>query len=640
MTGTKRYLLLLGALLLLMGAGFGTQVPLTSSPAVPTVPPLAPHMPGELLVALTPGSTLQAPASNTQPASGSLAAVLVDYGVQQVQPLAGVPRTYQVRFDPTRAVQSVLAAVRAHPTVAYAEPNYVRHLMETPDDPFVREQWALTTIEAFAAWDTTTGGAVVVAVLDTGVLTKHPDLNDKLLPGYNAINGSSSANDDNGHGTAVSGLIAAETDNGRGIAGMCWECKILPVKVLNARGSGSDAAVARGIRWATDAGARIINLSLGGSGDSRVLHEAVRYAHERGVFVVSASGNERQSGNPVNYPAAYPEVMAVGGTGNNDQITGFSNTGDHLDISAPAVGLWTTIPGDREYGPPNGTSFSSPYVAGTAALLATLRPDLFATDLKCILEMSADDVGAPGKDPEHGWGRLNARRAVEAARQYTECPLGTTVLPAPSFPAESQAFKPVPPQPSTAELTYFPETMHTVRGAFKTYWEMQGGLEIFGFPISEEFYEAGDDGGEYLVQYFERYRFELHPQNPPPYHVQLSRLGPLVLELQGRNWRSFPRGTPSAGCVFFEDTGQTLCEPFLSHWRSNGLEFDGIRGTSREESTALFGHPISPQRVEEVSPGVYVTVQWFERARFEYHGDRGVLLGLLSSDLARLRGWQ
>lgn len=617
-------------------------------------PDAAPYRAGEVLVKLQPGISLSAearpvgvPLTATGEAS-HLNKMLRMLGAYHADPIDDTSNTYRVSLNTTIDAARLAVQIAADPAVVFAEPNAIRTAMRTPNDPAVPQQWALNNIQAFDAWNVTTGAELVVAVLDTGVSTNHPDLEGKILSGYNAINGGNGSEDTNGHGTAVSGLIAANTDNDTGIAGMCWGCRILPVTVLSARGGGDDASVARGLRWAVDNGARIVNMSLGGSQDSQTLRDAVQYAHSRGTLIVAASGNERQSGNPVSYPAAYPEVLAVGATGNADTITGFSNTGDYVALAAPGVGLWTTVLGGT-YGPPNGTSFSSPYVAGVAGLIWTLRSDLSNYDVACILQASADDKGTPGKDPEYGWGRLNALRAVQLAQNYGGCPLEQPAeqpaqpQPAPVNPTPGNAppaFVPVPPIPDTPDQRFFPETGHTLRGEFKRYWERHGGLPIFGYPTSEEFLERGSDGRDYVVQYFERHRFEFHPENSAPYNVQLSRLGDLVLQSQGRNWFTFPRSAPQPECVFFEGTGHSVCEPFLSYWRSNGLEFDGRPGKTFEESLALFGQPLSPPQVEEVAPGVFVTSQWFERARLEDHGSNGVLLGLLSNELARARGWR
>lgn len=590
-----------------------------------------------LVVRLAPQMQLTATATlaagTPTPSAAHLAQQLAELRAVAAEPI--LPGAYLLRYRAPLAPPQAAHALATLPGVIYAEPNGTRQIYRTPNDPAIREQWALTNIQAYDAWDLTTGSEdVIIAVIDTGVDANHEDLRGQVLPGYNAITRTGNAADDNGHGTAVSGLIAARTNNGTGIAGICWNCRILPVKALNRRGGGDDASVARAIVWAADNGAQIINMSLGGTSPSTVIHEAVQYATGRGILIVAASGNAQQDGNPTSYPAAYPEVLAVSSTSNNDAITGFANTGAYIDIAAPGVGLWTTLP-DNEYGPPNGTSFSSPYVAGAAGLVRSLRPDLDGMAIKCVLEATTDDQGTPGKDDDYGWGRLNVFRAVQLAPSYQSCPLAAEPVAATTPPA----FARVEPVAATPDVRYFAETGHTLRGAFKAYWEAHGGLLIFGYPISEEFVEQGSDGQGYIVQYFERHRFEYHPDQPPPYDVQLARLGDLLLEQQGRSWWDFPRTTPEPSCAAFAATGQQICEPFLSVWRSNGLEFDGQSGFSTSESLALFGQPISPVLLEEVAPGVLVRVQWFERARFEQHVS-GVRLGLLSSELVALRGWR
>jgi type VII secretion-associated serine protease mycosin len=620
------------------------------SPAPVAARTVGEAIPGELLVSLRPGHQL-APQGNRLavhgPALGlaGLNQSLQRLGAYAFEPIGVGSDAFLVRVRASTNLVGAATELRRSAAVRYAEPNLRRTASRVPNDPVIEQQWGLRNVQAFDAWDITTGKPIVVAVVDTGVDGGHPDLAGKTVPGFNAFANNGNANDDNGHGTAVAGLIAANTDNGIGIAGLCWGCRIMPIKSLNRNGGGSDATVASGIRWAVDNGARVINLSLGGSGESQTLREAVDYALARGIVVIAASGNERQEGNAPNYPAAYPDVLAVGATGNSDVITGFSNTGDYVDISAPGVGLWSTLPGGG-YGPPNGTSFSSPHVAGAAGLVLSVRPDLGYYDVGCVLMASADDKGPPGKDPEYGWGRLNVLRALQLAQTYNGCPLVAPTpapepapQPAPATGAAPPAFAPVPPPDPASGRLYFVETGHTLGGAFRSYWEANGGLAVFGFPTSEEFVETGSNGRPYTVQYFERHRFEFHPEQPALYNVLLARIGDDILRIQGRDWFAFPKTGSTAGCLYFEPTGQAICEPFLSYWRSNGLEFDGQRGKSYAESLALFGQPLSPPQTEEVAPGVFLTVQWFERARFENHDGR-VLLGLLGNELTRSKGWR
>jgi thermitase len=602
-------------------------------------------VPGEVIIRLQPGLSISAAGRGTGPGAAELDALLYAAGAGAARTIGAGSDTYRVRIRESADPQALARRLSTLAGVVYAEPNATRQLARTSEDPVVRQQWALRAIQAPEAWDITTGSDLTIAIIDTGVSSSHPDLEGRVLDGYDFYNNDHDASDDEGHGTYTAGVAAADGDNGVGIAGVCWSCRILPVKVLGSRGQGDDATIAAGIRWAADQGARIISMSLGGDEDTQVLRDAVTYARQRGALLIAASGNGQASGNLPAYPAAYAEVLAVSATDGSDTVTGFSTTGDFVDISAPGVGVWSSAwdpdQGDT-YAAANGTSAACPYVAGAAALILSVRPDLSADQVAQVLVRSADDRGAPGKDPLNGYGRLNLLRAVQLAGDPNlsfDTPAPTQPAPQAPAPAGSApAFVPVGPPVDAAR--YFPETGHTLRGAFQTYWERNGGLPIFGLPISEEFVERGEDGRDYAVQYFERHRFELHPENRPPYNVLLSRLGSITISETGRNWNNFFKSGPQPGCRYFPETDQSICEPFLRYWRSHGLEFDGRPGKSEAESLALFGLPLSPPQPEQLSDGRTVTVQWFERARFEDHGNGQILLGLLSADLAHRRGWR
>src|SRR6266545_532906 len=655
---------------------------------------------GELVVKLRSGSALSGMARASGPHAAALNAMLRRAGARTALELGDHSATYRVRVRASTDLHAFVVDLSANPDVAFAEPNHMRSQMRTPNDPVLTQQWALRDIHAYEAWDITTGGDITIALLDTGVSPSHPDLSHKLLRGYDFYNNDDDARDDEGHGTYTAGVAAASADNGAGIAGICWGCKILPVKVLGSRGQGDDATIAAGIRWAVDQGVRIISMSLGGPDDTDVMRDAVAYAHDHNVLIIAASGNGQAEGNLPNYPAAYPSVLAVAATNSTDGVTGFSTTGSFVDIAAPGVGLWSTLwlrgEGDT-YGVANGTSAACPHVAGAAALALALRPDLTADQLAEVLEAGADDEGAPGKDPEYGYGRLNLLRTVQIAADpnvlshsriqgvvagaqsgqatltlssgqqtqtnasgayiFDNLPAGAytvnvsgpgaamapqqtwlsgTVLSVATLnfslgPDAAKFFAPVSPPSDGA--TFFPQTGHTLRGTFLAYWGANGGLPIFGYPTSEEFVERGEDGNDYTVQYFERHRLELHPENRRPYNVLLSRLGDSSLQQSGRSWFDFPKSAPRPGCQFFAGTGHNVCEPFLSYWRTHGLELDGKKGKTAAESLALFGQPLSEAQVETLADGQQYIVQWFERARFESHGDQGVLLGLLSNDL-------
>ncbi len=181
----------------------------------------------------------------------------------------------------------------------------------------------------------------------------------------------------------------------------------------------------------------------------------------------------------------------------------------------------------------------------------------------------------------------------------------------------------------------FPETGECISGRIREFWEQNGGLPVFGFPTTPQRAETVE-GQTYQVQWFERNRLELHPENAPPYDVLLGRLGVVSLEQRNLDWREFARSTPLDNCLYFSETQQNVCEPFLSYWRADGLEFDGQPGTSYAESLALFGLPLSGTRIERLHDGREYVVQWFERARFELHPENeppyNVLFGLLGNE--------
>jgi thermitase len=306
-------------------------------------------------------------------------------------------------------------ALRADPSVAYVEPNHIATIdATTPNDPAYKQQWGLTKTGVNTAWDTTKGsGTVTVAVVDTGV-SPLPDLNGRLLQGYDFVNNDSNAADDNGHGTMAAGVIAASGNNGIGVAGLCWYCRILPVKVLNAKGSGDYGAIAKGIRYAADQGAEIINLSLGGTQSSQLLTDAVNYATDKGALVIAAAGNSGSS--KPHYPAAVPAALAVGGSDSGDNRYSWSNYGSSwVDLAAPGCNIAQTRTG--ALGNFCGTSSATPFVAGVAALIASTSPTPAANAIRTTLISTADKISG-------GWvasssGRVNAAKALD---------LGTVLL--------------------------------------------------------------------------------------------------------------------------------------------------------------------------------------------------------------------
>jgi len=325
----------------------------------------------------------------------------------------GLDRIYKLKVDEKADLAQVIRAFKSSPYVEYVEPNYIAHVFITPNDLYWSSQWGMTKIEAPAAWDITTGSTgVTIAIVDTGIDLSHPDLSGKLVSGYDFVNNDSNPQDDHGHGTHVAGIAAAKTNNGTGVAGLAWGAQIMPVKVMDDYGKGTNENIAKGIIYAADHGAAIINLSLGGPSASSVLEDALEYAHDLNCVIVAATGNNNST---VSYPAKYPEVVAVAATDSSDQRASFSNYGPEVDVAAPGVNIRSTHWwGGSEYGWLSGTSQASPHVAGLAALIWSVNPGLNNTQVESIIKQTADDLGAVGRDVYYGFGRVNARRALEA----------------------------------------------------------------------------------------------------------------------------------------------------------------------------------------------------------------------------------
>ena len=295
----------------------------------------------------------------------------------------------------------------------YIEPNISVRADFAPNDPDWLKQWGPARIEADYAWNVTLGDpSVLVAVVDTGIYWYHPDLAAHYVPlGYDWVNNDPDPMDDNGHGTHVAGIIGAVINNSLGIAGLA-QVTIMAEKVLDANGEGSMSNVALGIIHAVDRGAKIINLSLGSTETSELLHEAVKYAYDYGVLVVAAAGNDAT--NAKSYPAGYDEAVAVSATDNLDNPAEFTNYGDWVTVAAPGVNIYSTF-ADDSYAYLSGTSMASPHVAGIAALIWSRFPNMTRDQVWAQLQYSADDLGEPGFDVHYGFGRVNARKAVEQA---------------------------------------------------------------------------------------------------------------------------------------------------------------------------------------------------------------------------------
>jgi len=361
------------------------------------------------------------------------------YGKIREIPRIGV---FRVQTPPNMTLRETLLYLRRNPDVEYAGPDYRTRIFAIPNDRyFLSDQYNLLNrggildvspdiqptlksgadIKATPAWEETKGDAsVIIAFLDTGVDMSHIELVNKVVsPGRDFVNNDMDATDDNSHGTWVAGIAAAETNNNEGIAGVAWNCRVLPVKVIDAEGNGFYDELIEGLIWAADNGAKVINVSAGGDADDPALKAACKYAYDKNVVVVAAAGND---GVSVSYPAAYDDyVLAVAATDTSDEHASFSNPGPQVDVAAPGVWIlgpvpqWYAGPGFLPYIFGSGTSAAAPHVAGLAALLVSVKPWLTPKQIMDVIRYTADDVNKaqlPGKDNQIGYGRINMGRAL------------------------------------------------------------------------------------------------------------------------------------------------------------------------------------------------------------------------------------
>lgn len=362
-------------------------------------------------------------------------------------------QVHRVALRPGVSVAEAVAFLRRQPGVQFAEPNHILRAAATPNDSALGNQWAIPKIQADRAWEIwQPKSPVIIAIVDTGIDSTHPDLTNKIyrdalgIVGYDALAGQrDDALDGHGHGTHCAGIAAAQTNNGLGIAGIAgWNgvagqtdttyTLLMPVKVLDAKGEGSDASVAAGVLWAADHGAQVISMSLGGQEFSQTLDDAVQYAVSKGCLVVAAAGNNGTSDKF--YPAAESNVLAVAATNSSDTLASFSTYGDWVPVAAPGDSIYSTTPTytvtwvQKNYATASGTSMATPQIAGEAALLLAQNPGLSARQVMDLILSNVDPYTpyqshtlAPGA------GRINVYRALQAASvALTDPPLPPTGL--------------------------------------------------------------------------------------------------------------------------------------------------------------------------------------------------------------------
>jgi thermitase len=356
---------------------------------------------------------------------------------------------HQLTVPKDKTVEEMVYVLRQNPLVKFAEPNRSFKLTSTPNDPFFYLQYALSNsgqavgdvpgspqgkasadIKAPMGWEETKGREdVIIGVIDTGLDFDHPDLQNKYVSkGKDFANGDDDATDDHGHGTYVASIIAAETDNNIGIAGVAWNCKVLPAKVFTADEYSLTSWVIEAILWLVDQGVDVINFSIGidssDPAEAQALENAIQYAYEQDIVIVASAGNDSGA---VLFPAAFDDyVLAVAATDYNDARTIWSNFGPEIDVAAPGIRIIGCVPvwfpalewddnSKSPYSYATGTSASAAHVSGLAALIRSVKPSLEAGDVMNIIRYSSDDVNQdlyPGKDQFVGHGRINAEKAL------------------------------------------------------------------------------------------------------------------------------------------------------------------------------------------------------------------------------------
>jgi thermitase len=401
-------------------------------------------------VALSNGSDCQLVVGlnrTRQGAGADLADIIDQIGGKVVTDVSVGGAVDAVVVDVPKNNYSIIGKVaEARGLVRYVEPNLLFSAQFEPNDPYYGLQWALPRIRANWAWNTTRGNStVLVCTVDTGIDYMHPDLvHNYAALGYDWVNNVANPLDDNGHGTVVSGIIAAQMNNGIGIAGIA-QVRIMSEKALNATGWGNEVDLANAITDAVGRGAKILSNSWGSASDSELIHDAIRYAYSQNVLVIAAAGNNDT--NTLFYPAAYPEVISVSATDQFDAKADFSNWGNWIELAAPGVDVYSTMPTyhvslndagyNSNYDFLSGTSMACPQVVGVAALIWSEFPNVSRDWVREQLRSSADNVGS---FQYFGFGRVDAQKAVEQGPSMHDVAIYNYQAPARVQPGDDVLF--------------------------------------------------------------------------------------------------------------------------------------------------------------------------------------------------------
>lgn len=392
-----------GPVRLLLGYGILALVLGVASPPALAAPPLAKaqeiaYVPGRLLIQQRAGLS-----------DAEVDKALKPHGGKRVGKIQGI-NVHVVQLPPQANARAVAALLAKNKHFKFVEQDQVVAPAGTTNDPSLPSQWHLTKIGVQAAWDTSTGSEVIIAILDTGVDASHPDLAAQLIPGWNVYDNNSDTSDVHGHGTAVAGTAAAAGNNAIGVASVAYRSKLMPVRIADPSAYAYFSSMASGLIWAADHGARVANISYENVANSSTVESAAQYLKSKGGLTVVCAGNS----GALQTVGSSANLVVVSATDSSDAKTSWSNYGGYVDIAAPGLGVLTTSRGGG-YGQWSGTSFSSPLVAGTAALMMAANPALASDQVQSLLYSTSVDLGAVGKDDYYGAGRVDAARATLAA---------------------------------------------------------------------------------------------------------------------------------------------------------------------------------------------------------------------------------
>jgi subtilisin family serine protease len=321
--------------------------------------------------------------------------------------------THVIELPPGVDAVKAMQTLKKDRRLKYVELDMAVLPAASVNDPAYSNSWALPKTQSPYAWDITSGAGVTIAILDTGVNGDHPDLKTNMVAGWNVFDNNSSTSDVYGHGTAVAGAAAMVGNNSAGSAGVAWGAKIMPVRISSPDGYAYWSTVSQGLYWAADHGAKVANISFNAVSGSSTVQTAAQYFRNKGGVVVVAAGN---SGGQENIQA-HDSMLTVSASDSNDVRASFSSYGSYVDLAAPGVSIYSTTQGGG-YANWSGTSFSSPITAGAVALMMSANSKLVPADVDKILKSTAVDLGTAGYDPYYGYGRIDAYKAVTAAKSY------------------------------------------------------------------------------------------------------------------------------------------------------------------------------------------------------------------------------